>query len=165
MGDRSLSQGGRSKDTRPLYGGRFLDVHGDIHKKSDCLAHSRKGMCKWMSKIQSQDAVQDRRQKTGAMASDEAKAATALTAAVRGAAARKAGPPPPSTGFDLIRQKSKGRIGAEVSEDAKKASVVWGESVKTGENREGGLSAAVVLPSTQPPRKLVRQVTPHPKKQ
>ena len=99
------------------------------------------------------------------MGSDEERAATALTAAVRGAAARKAGPPPPSTGFDLIRQKSKGRIGAEVSEDAKKASVVWGESVKTGENREGGLSAAVVLPSTQPPRKLVRQVTPHPKKQ
>jgi len=112
------------------------------------------------------DAVQDRRQETGFhMGSDEERAATALTAAVRGAAARKAGPPPPSTGFDLIRQKSKGRIGAEVSEDAKKASVVWGESVKTGENREGGLSAAVVLPSTQPPRKLVRQVTPHPKKQ
>ena len=60
------------------------------------------------------------------MASDEERAATALTAAVRGAAARKAGPPPPSTGFDLMRQQSKDRIGAEVSEDAKKASVVWG---------------------------------------
>ena len=64
----------------------------------------------------------------------------------------------------MMRQQSKDRIGAEVSEDAKKASVVWGESVKTGENREGGLSAAAVLPSTQP-RKLVRKVTPHPKKQ
>ena len=62
----------------------------------------------------------------------------------------------------MMRQQSKDRIGAEVSEDAKKASVVWEQSVKAGEDREGGLSAAVALPSTQ--RKLVRQMTPHPKK-